>query len=136
MTILIGVAVLGWFHFRVYDLWTHNSCSVTESKKQSSYWHCRLYEIVDKIVFYVLHKDFKRNIENCAATYRTLRYKKRLLKNHIKLFLLPSDEAEEYLECKVYDLHSADDGEPSEQSHGASNSREHFNWFSRGVLAD
>ena len=36
---------------------------------------------------------------------------------------------------KVYNLHSTDDGEPGEQTHGAPNSREHVHKLGRSVLS-
>ena len=51
---------------------------------------------------------------------------------HIPLF----ENTENDFSCKVDDLHSADDGEASEESHSASNCRQHVNKFCSSVLGD
>ena len=52
------------------------------------------------------------------------------------IFFLLKYQSVQYLCSKINDLHCTDDGEPCQQSHGSSNSRQHIRELGCSVLGD
>ena len=55
---------------------------------------------------------------------------------NLKYIYLPFDNCQYHLRSKVKNLHSTDNGEPSKEAHGATDSRQHVHKLCSSVLCD